>query len=342
MATSIKRRTIVGGGVGLMLVTALTAAAPSAWAQAKKELTPVTVRLAFNYNGHRSPYLLGVDKGFYAEEGLDVKVLEGKGVTSSMQLVASKQDTFAVVDPPSLMLGYAQGMPVRTVVQLYQTSPNAVISWDSANITKPADLVGKTVATLQGDTTTTMLYALLAKNGIEASKVRIVASDGGTRNQTFLNKRSEAITGFTNDSYLGLKSTADAPIRMFPYSQFGIDTMGDGVIAHVDTIKNGPQTLAGFVRATLKSYQYALQHPEEAIASLKKVSPSIKPEVELEKLKATAPLLVSADTKANGIGYSSKERWKAAQDLMLQYGGLTKGVDDVSIYFTNAFLPKAK
>ena len=64
--------------------------------------------------------------------------------------------------------------------------------------------------------------------------------------------------------------------------------------------------------------------------------------MELEKLKATAPLLESADTKANGIGYSSKERWKAAQDLMLQYGGLTKGVDDVSIYYTNEFLPKAK
>jgi len=327
--------------MGLVLAGTLAGTPQAAWAQ-KKELTPVTVRLAFNYNGHRSPYLLGVEKGFYADEGLDVKVLEGKGVTSSMQLVASKQDTFAVVDPPSLMLGYAQGMPVKTIVQIYQTSPNAVISWESANITKPADLVGKTVATLQGDTTTTMLYALLAKNGIEASKVRIVASDGGTRNQTFLNKRSEAITGFTNDSYLGLKSLADAPIRMFPYSQYGIDTMGDGVIAHNDTVKNGPELVRGFVRATLKAYDYALKHPEEAIAALKKAAPAIKPEVELEKLKATAVLLESPDTKKNGIGYSSKERWAATQALMLQYGGLTKGVDDVSVYFTNAFLPKAK
>src|SRR4051812_13031350 len=88
-------------------------------ASAQAKLTPVTVRLAFNYNGHRSPYLLGKDKGFYAEEGLDVSVLEGKGVTSSMQLVASKQDTFAVVDPPSLMLGVAQGMPIRQVLQIY-------------------------------------------------------------------------------------------------------------------------------------------------------------------------------------------------------------------------------
>src|SRR4051794_843354 len=204
--------------LGLLLVLALPAG-PVGTAGAQT-LTPVTVRLAFNYNGHRSPYLLGKDKGFYAEEGLDVSVLEGKGVTSSMQLVASKQDTFAVVDPPSLMLGVAQGMPIRQVLQIYQVSPNALISWDSAAIKKPADLVGKTVATLQGDTTTTMLYALLAKNGVDAQKVKIVASDGGTRNQTFLGKRSEAITGFTNDSYIGLKSTADSPISYFAYSDF--------------------------------------------------------------------------------------------------------------------------
>jgi len=309
-------------------------------ANAQQKLTPVTVRLAFNYNGHRSPYLLGKDKGFYAEEGLAVSVLEGKGVTSSMQLVASKQDTFAVVDPPSLMLGYSQGMPIKQVLQLYQTSPNALISWESANIGKPADLVGKTVATLQGDTTTTMLYALLAKNNVDASKVKIVASDGGTRNQTFLAKRAEAITGFTNDSYLGLKATADAPIRYLTYSDFGIDTMGDGIAANIETIQSNPDLVRGFVRATLRSYQYAFAHPEEAIESLKKAAPNIKPEVELEKLKATPRLLESADTKAHGVGWSSMEKWAAAQTLMAQYGGLTKTVTDVSVYYTNDFLPK--
>lgn len=307
---------------------------------AAKDLVPVTVRLAFNYNGHRSPYLLGVDKGFYADEGLDVKVLEGKGVTSSMQLVASKQDTFAIVDPPSLMLGVAQGMPLRQVVQLYQVSPNAVMSWTSAGIRKPADLVGKTVATLQGDTTTTMLYALLAKNGVDAKQVKIVASDGGTRNQTFLSKRADAITGFTNDSYIGLKAIADAPISVFAYSDFGIDTMGDGVAAHTDTIRSQPEVVRGFVHATLRAYRYAFEHPEEAIASLAKASPSIKRDVEIEKLRATAPLLDSPDTKVHGIGYSSKEKWAATQRLMLEFGGLTKGADDVSTYYTNEFLPK--
>ena len=303
-------------------------------------LTPVTVRLAFIYNGHRSPYLLGQDKGFYKEEGLDVKVLEGKGTTSSMQLVANKQDTFAIVDPPSLMLGYAQGMPLRQVVQLYQSSPNAVISWPDAAVKRPADLVGKTVASLQGDTTTTMLMALLGRNKVNPGQVKIVASDGGTRNQTFLAKRAEVITGFFNDSLLSLSATAGTKLNYFPYSDFGIDTMADGVAAHTDTIKSNPKLVGGFVRATLRAYRYALQNPEESIASLMKVSPNANRAVEVDKLKATGPLLESADTKQNGIGYSAKAKWAEAQTLMQQFGGLTKTVDDVSVYYTNEFLPK--
>lgn len=318
-------------------VASLASFAAPAWAA---ELTKVTVRLAFNYNGHRSPYLLGVDKGFYRDVGLDVQVLEGKGVTSSMQLVAAKEDTFTIVDPPSLMLGVAQGMKLKQVAQLYQTSPNALISWKSANIATPADLVGKAVATLQGDTTTTMLYALLAKNKIARSDVRIVASDGGTRNQTFLAKRTEAITGFTNDSYLGLTALTGEPLAMFTYADFGIDTMGDGIAAHLDTITASPEVVRGFVQASIKSYQYALAHPEEAVDSLLKRAPSLKADVEVAKLKATAPLLVAKGGAKEAVGFSNKASWEAAQALMVEFGGLTKTEPDVSVFYTNEFLAK--
>ncbi|WP_157792877.1 ABC transporter substrate-binding protein [Bordetella genomosp. 8] len=310
-----------------------------AWAATGSDkLTKATVRLAFNYNGHRSPYLLAVDKGFYRDVGLDVEVLEGKGVTSSMQLVAGKQDTFTIVDPPSLMLGAAQGMPVRQVTQLYQTSPNALISWKDQGIARPADLAGKAVATLQGDTTTTMLYALLAKNKVPRGAVQIMASDGGTRNQAFLGKRTQAITGFLNDSYPGMAALTENGVACFAYSDFGVDTMGDGIAAHADTVASSPEVVRGFVQASIRAYQYAMDHPEEAIASLLKRSPSLKADVELTKLKATAPLLRAKGDAKQAIGYSDKARWEETQALMAEFGGLSKTVSDVSVFYTNQFL----
>lgn len=301
-------------------------------------LKKVSLRLAFNYNGHRSPYLLAVDKGFYREVGLDVEVLEGKGVTSSMQLVASKQDTFTIVDPPSLMLGVAQGMPMKQVAQLYQTSPNALISWKDQGITRPADLAGKSVATLQGDTTTTMLYALLAKNKVDRGSVQIVASDGGTRNQSFLAKRTQAITGFTNDSFIGLSDLTDNALNFFPYSDFGVDTMGDGIATHTDTLASSPDLVRGFVRASIRAYEYALANPEEAVASLVKRSPSLKPKVEVAKLKATASLLQAKGGAKQPVGFCDKARWESAQALMAEFGGLSKTVPDVSVLYTNQFV----
>jgi NitT/TauT family transport system substrate-binding protein len=325
---------VIAATVAVALSGVITFGAPSN----AEELKKVTVRLAFSYNGHRSPYLLGVDKGFYKEAGLDVEVLEGKGVTSSMQLVAAQQDTFAIIDPPSLMLGVAQGMPIKQVAQLYQTSPNALISWPEQNIKEPADLVGKKVATLQGDMTTTMLYALLAKNGIDSSKVQIIASDGGTRNQTFLAKRTEAITGFPNDSLLSLSDAAEVKLNHFTYASFGVDTMGDGIAAHTETVENSPEIVAAFVKATLRAYDYALQNPEESIDALLKRSPSRKKAVEVEKLKATAALLHAKGSEGDTVGFSVKERWEATQALMKEFGGLNTTVEDVTTYYTNDFI----
>ena len=48
--------------------------------------------------------------------------------------------------------------------------------------------------------------------------VQIIASDGGTRNQTFLAKRTEAITGFSNDSYIGFSDTTGGSVRQFTYA----------------------------------------------------------------------------------------------------------------------------
>lgn len=302
-------------------------------------LKKVTLRLAFTYNGHRSPYLLALDKGFYKDEGLDVEVLEGKGITSAMQLVAAKQDTFTIVDPPSLVLGVAQDMPVKQVALIYQYSPNALVSWKDQNIKKPADLVGKTVATLQGDTTTTMLYALLAKNNVDASKLKIVAADAGTRNQLFLNKSAAAITRFESD-YIDMDVVTNHQVDYFLYSNFGILAMGDGLVAHRDTIASSPEVVRGIVKASLRGYEYAAKHPEESIASLLKRSPSINADVAVKQLNLMVKYIESPETKEHGLGYSSKARWEQNQQLMKEFGGLTVVRPDVSIFYTNDFLPK--
>ena len=82
------------------------------------ELKHVTVRLGSTDTATDQLIFSASTRDFTRDEGLDVSVLEGHGFTSSMQLVANKEDTFAIVDPPSLMLAIAQGIPLRMVTQI--------------------------------------------------------------------------------------------------------------------------------------------------------------------------------------------------------------------------------
>ena len=170
-------------------------------------------------------------------------ILQGRGsrrqrprrawFTSSMQLVANKEDTFAIVDPPSLMLAIAQGMPLRMVAQIYQRSPNAVISWDEANV-RPRRISSARRFQLYRATHDNDALRLACQEPYRSQRGKdLFAADGGTRNQVFLSKRAEAITGISNNSYLGFKG-ANPNIRYFLYSDYGINTMGDGVAANVN------------------------------------------------------------------------------------------------------------
>ena len=300
----------------------------------------VTVRLAFNYNGHRSPYLLGVTKGFYSAEGLDVDVAAGRGYMPAMQLLASGQDTFAIVDAPTIMLAQQQGMPVKQICQVYHKSPDAVISWKSANIKGPKDLPGKTVAVIQGDTQAAMVKALMRRNNLDPESVNFAAAEGGTRNQIFLNKKADAINGFSIDTYIGMKDLTQDQVNFFLMSDNGIDLMGDGIAVQNNTIKNSPDLIRRFVRATIRAFDYAVVHPEEAIEALAKASPSVKKNVELDKLKATVAFIKSPEAAKYGMCYSIEERWAAAEALMKSVGGLTKPAASVHEYYTNDFVPK--
>lgn len=334
---SVRMKLLFAGSFAVFLISGLGPFGTSNLASAQ-ELKRVTLRLALTYNAHRSAYLLGVERGYYKDEGLDVQVLEGRGTTAGMQLVANKQDTFAVVDPPSLMLGVAQGMPIKTVLLLYQKSPNSVVSWGSANISQPKDLIGKTLVTLQGDTTTTMLYALLAKNNINRKDVKIFTADSGTRTQTFLSKRADANSAFSNDSYLTLKA-ANPDIRYFMYADYGVNTMGDSIVANNETLKNSPDVVRGFVKATIRAYKESLADPEASVDALLKVAKTQNRALEVSKIVATRELVNSPDTAIHGFGYSSKGEWQAVETLMFEYGGLTKKAPDVEAYYTNEFLP---
>ena len=87
---------------------------------AQTALEPVKLRLGWTYIGGFAPLFLGLEKGFFKEQGIDLTISEGKGTVVSAAAVANGSDDFGYFDVGSVSLQIDKGLPVRGIAQIRQ------------------------------------------------------------------------------------------------------------------------------------------------------------------------------------------------------------------------------
>ena len=103
----------------------------------------VTLRLDWTIEGFHLPFIWALDKGYYAAEGIDAKIFEGRGSGNVAQLVGAKTDTFGEADASRTALARGQGAPLKVVAAFIQRSEGHDRVLRSSGINKPEDLIGK-------------------------------------------------------------------------------------------------------------------------------------------------------------------------------------------------------
>src|SRR6201999_4432870 len=115
--------------------------------------SPTTARLLLNwyvYSEH-APFFLGLERGYFSKEGVDLEIQEGRGSAPTVQAVAAGTADFGYADVASVIKAATQGAPVISTGVLLQKSPKALIGLSERNIRTPEDMRGKTVALTPGD-----------------------------------------------------------------------------------------------------------------------------------------------------------------------------------------------
>src|SRR5881628_1940632 len=83
----------------------------------------VVLMLNWYVYGEHAPFYYGKAKGFYADEGIDLDIQEGRGSAVTTQAVAAGSATFGYVDVPTMMRAAIRGAPVTAVGVLVQVNP---------------------------------------------------------------------------------------------------------------------------------------------------------------------------------------------------------------------------
>ena len=318
-----------------LVATALSAAPGVLPARAADD---VTLILNWYLGGLHAPFYLGVERGYYAEEDIDLTIQEGRGSAVAAQVVAAGDVDFGMSDAGSLMLAGAKGLPIKAVMSLLNTSGFGVISLAETGIESAKDLEGKTLAVSPGDALTQLFPAVVAANDLDESRIELVFMDPPAKPVAVMEGRADALLGGIDDQFFLIEAQGHEPSAL-RFADLGVNTVGITVHTQESTIEERPDLVERFVRASVRSWEAAREDPEAAVDAALEAKPDLDRESTLKQLKVDLDLLLSPNTASQGIGYGAPEDWQHTKELLTQYRDLTTDREATSFY-TNDFLPQ--
>jgi NitT/TauT family transport system substrate-binding protein len=303
-----------------------------------KALKDVSFRFDVTASGYVAPFVLAQEKGWYKEEGLNVKFGEGGGSNATLQLVANGKDTFGWADFGTLMTLVAQGAGVKAVSVIGQQSPVGVIARADGPIRTLKDLEGHRLLLNPRGASAALFKAVVEAQDLDESKIDLVNTSADVTNATLLaRKRVDAFVGWETFELPAVEELKIEPL-VLPFREAGVNPMNVSIVASDATIKNDPDTARAFVAASLKAWGYAADHPQEAVDVLVKQYPNVKASIATAQLEAQLKLLHTDNSEGKPIGYTAPEDVEATQQVLLDTK-LLEAKKDPSSYYTDEFIP---
>src|SRR5436853_5491143 len=277
----------------------------------------VSLRLNWYFGGLHVPFYYGKERGFYKDEGIDLTINEGRGSANTVQVVAAGSDTFGLADSSSVVAHSAECAEINSVMALLNSTGFAVFSLAANGIKTPKDLEGKKLAVSPGDPLGQLFRALAASNNLDMSKITFVQVDPAAKVVSVLEKRVDALLGGADDQYFLIKHKGEEPAAL-RYADHGANIVGMTILTQGATIKNKPDLVRRFVKATARSWDEAKKNPEAAVDAGLKEKSDLNKQSTLDQLKVDIELLDSKYSKGK-TGMGAKEDWDATIALLKQY-----------------------
>ncbi len=291
------------------------------------------MQLGWIGGGNQLGEVVAQQLGFYAEEGLDLKIVPGGPNNDGIAGVASGRSAVGQVSSsPSLMLAASQGLPVRCFAVSAQKHPYAFFSLAKNPVRTPDDFRGKKVG-IQA-TGAILLRALLKKNGIDPKDVTVVTI--GSDMLPIMTGQVDVVTGWlTNTTALKVLGPDRVTLRLW---DTGVHLYANPYYATPDTVAKRGDLLAGFLRASAKGWAYAHANRDRAVDLLVKAFPNLVAADERAAADVMLDYCFDEHTGAGGYGTMEPAVWQEQIDLYAGLGQFTKAVPKVDEVMTMAVL----
>ena len=209
-----------------------------------------TMQAAWINDAEFMGYFVAIDKGYYAEEGLELTYLSGGPDVIPESALLSGRAPLALTTPDTTIKAIVdQGAPFKIVGTQYQKNPIGIVSLAKAPITSPEELVGKTLAVPPVNTIS--VNAMLQMNGIDPADVRIVpyAYDP----TPLIAGEIDASLDFTTNVPYTIEQAGEEAVSFLLYD-FGFTIYNDTVVVTEDALASQRDLIVKWLRASRKGW----------------------------------------------------------------------------------------
>lgn len=302
--------------------------------------------LDFAVQGPQAPFIVALDKGYFAAEGLNLTIDRGFGSADAVTKIAGGAYDLGYADINS-MVEFNVRNPDKALIgflMFLNSPPFSILTLRREGITRPADLQGKKLGAPAGDAPRRLFPVFAKAVGIHPDSVEWVTMDVPLREPSLIRGSVQAITGFYFTAFLNLKAAGVNPndVVAFIYSDYGLPLYGNAVMAPPALLRANPDAAKGFVRAFIRGLLDTINDPDAAIAAIKRRDPLLNESVEKERLLlALRSNVLTAEVFRDGFGGIRPERLSRAIDAVAEAFNLPTKPKWWEV-FSVAYLPAKK
>lgn len=288
-------------------------------------LEKVNYLTTFQNNGRDAFAFVAQEKGYFKEAGLEVNIQLGKATGENVKQVVAGTVDYSNVD----MIGawiLESTTPeykdqFKTIAAVHQQSLVAIFALEGGGINSPKDLEGKTIGAAANSVNQVLFPAYAKLAGVDPTKVKFQDVQT-TQVAGLLGAGAVPAVSTFLISQGGIEAAAKGKKAVvLRYNDYLQDLYGNGIIASAKVLKENPDQARRMQEALMKGLQYTIDHPDEAVAILKKAQPSITEKAALGEINLMKPYVPAQ----NGAPIGSMDEAKVAKAIaILQGSGVLK------------------
>jgi len=303
----------------------------------------VNFQLDWLPGGDKAPVYVGLQQGFFAEQGLEVKVAQGRGSHDAITKLATGNADIGLSDLVALLQAKAaENVPVSAVYSVFSEAPHAFFVRSDSGINSVTDVAGKKVATAPFTSSNVFLSLLLNVNRVDESSITLLKADPGALNPMLLTGNTDVVISWITDSevYKSQAKEAGQTLTILPWYDAGLEFYSTAIVASDRFLSERPDVAKRFIKAYAKAIDYTFKHPKESAAAVKAAVPEVDATVAEATIRSINGLVYNEASSKAGLGQFDAERLATTWNWTAKAQGLESASFDPEQAIKRGFIPE--